>query len=366
MTNTPASAGHGTLQRVAKFALLAAVGAGLTLATFLYDPRNLLETDSVELEAGRDTTTVALGSLSEQHTADGSLIFAGAVTVRYSPSDSPPGAGANAATLVVTSIIREATGISRGDVLWRLGNDPTVAFYGALPSYRDLATDSEGTDVRQLEENLVILGYDPDETVTVDDTYTTNTSLMVQRWQTDIGAQADGRVAQSALIYLPGPSRAATINVAVGDTVRSGVEVLELTGPRRELVVLVPAIERYSLARGDLVEGRLPDRTTFMAEVTDLEVDSQGGVLVTAAPTEIISYTVDTVPVTVSWTVAIGENLLTVPAAALVHTDSGGYFVEVVKPNGEVRMVPVEIGRSAGSTVEVSGAITEGTVVISP
>ena len=64
---------------------------------------------------------------------------------------------------------------------------------------------------------------------------------------------------------------------------------------------------------------------------------------------------------------AIGDELLTVPANALVRTDTGQYWVEVVTPgNGGTRFVPVEIGRTSGVTVEVIGDIAEGDTVISP
>ncbi|NIR34535.1 MAG: peptidoglycan-binding protein, partial [Actinobacteria bacterium] len=52
----------------------------------------------------------------------------------------------------------------------------------------------EGPDVRQLEQALVDLGYDPDGALTVDEDFTGFTATVVERWQEDVGIEEDGIV----------------------------------------------------------------------------------------------------------------------------------------------------------------------------
>ena len=69
---------------------------------------------------------------------------------------------------------------------------------------------------------------------------------------------------------------------------------------------------------------------------------------------------------TITWTAPLADDVLTVPANALIRTDDGSYGVEVRRPSGVEELVPVEVGRAAGSTVEISGAVVDGDVVVAP
>ena len=63
----------------------------------------------------------------------------------------------------VTSIIGAGDHVDPGTVVATIDGAPVVAMLGDVPSYRDLSTSStDGIDVRQLESNLVLLGFDPD------------------------------------------------------------------------------------------------------------------------------------------------------------------------------------------------------------
>ncbi|MGI9577640.1 MAG: peptidoglycan-binding protein, partial [Microthrixaceae bacterium] len=221
-------------------------------------------------------------------------------------------------------------------------------------------------DVRELEETLVALGYDPDETVTVDEEYTAYTAAMVERWEEDMGVEVTGAVAGGAVVFLPGISRVGASAFDVGDTISSGDTVLSVTQSDRVLEFTVRASERDSLHIGDIVSARLPDRTTVDATVATIVFRSDGGIDVTAHPAGPVGFAVDTIPVTVSWQVPLGSNVLTVPADALIRTDGGTYNIEVRRPSGIEELVPVETGHSSGATVEVIGDITEGDEVVSP
>jgi peptidoglycan hydrolase-like protein with peptidoglycan-binding domain len=80
-----------------------------------------------------------------------------------------------------------------------------------------------GYDVRQLEEALVALGYDPDGTVTVDDEFTSATREVVKAWQEDIGATADGIVDFGEVVFLPAPAQVLDVLAPPGSNAGGGV-----------------------------------------------------------------------------------------------------------------------------------------------
>ena len=64
---------------------------------------------------------------------------------------------------------------------------------GEVPSYRDLSTSStDGIDIRQLETNLVLLGFDPDGEVAIDEEYDSATAAAVTLWEDSLGLDGDG------------------------------------------------------------------------------------------------------------------------------------------------------------------------------
>jgi peptidoglycan hydrolase-like protein with peptidoglycan-binding domain len=127
----------------------------------------------------------------------------------------------------VTAVpIEDGSTIVSGDVIVEVDGAPVVALPGEVPMYRTLQygrSPSEGQDVRQLEEALVALGYDPDGTVTVDEAFDSDTEQMVLDWQAAVGAAEDGSVGVGEVVFLPGlladagPVTVAETQVAAGD-----------------------------------------------------------------------------------------------------------------------------------------------------
>lgn len=113
--------------------------------------------------------------------------------------------------------------IELGTTIANIDGKPVVALYGSVPQFRELAVGiDDGADVRQLEENLVALGYDPGETVTVDQTYTASTGDMVERWETDLGIEdPDTVVSAGQIAFVSGPSEI-TSRTTVGSQVSPG------------------------------------------------------------------------------------------------------------------------------------------------
>jgi len=343
-------------RRYLRYGVIFAVALSVGIAAFLYDPRSLFDADvEIAQATARDTAAVSVVDLANEYDADGTLLFGDTRTTAHV---GPPG--------VLTDIVGPAESIEPGVVLWRVNNEPTIAIMGNVPSFRNLRVDDVGADVRQLEAGLVAMGYDPEDTVTVDETYTTNTSLMVERWQADIDAAVTGVVPSSSIVTITEPSRSGPVQATVGQSVGPGTPMLTLSSTTRVLEFTIPAGERDTLIVNDIVDGRLPDRSTFTAVIEETLILDSGAMTVTATTINQIGYLVDTVPVTVSWSVPAGADILVVPARALIRTDSGNYFVEVVDETEVPRMVQVDVGRQSGSNVEIHGAVADGDIVIAP
>ncbi|NNC92270.1 MAG: HlyD family efflux transporter periplasmic adaptor subunit [Acidimicrobiia bacterium] len=131
----------------------------------------------------------------------------------------------------VTAVIETGTRLEQGDILYAVNGQPVVVLYGEVPAYRamrDAATDLEGDDILQLEQALTDLGYNSG--ATVDGIFTDNTAAMVEDWQEDIGAAADGSVNLGEVVFIPGPAIVTDVGVVVGDGVNDGRLIANLTG----------------------------------------------------------------------------------------------------------------------------------------
>ncbi|MEM8705129.1 MAG: peptidoglycan-binding domain-containing protein [Actinomycetota bacterium] len=220
-----------------------AVGVGGTLATapLLDDDDQAAALDQVEVDLA--TAPIEVRDLIEEVEWIGDLAYGDPVDV------AAPAEGTVTATVAAGDIVR------RGDTVVEIDREPVVLFYGAVPSWRDLAEGDEGPDVLQLETNLVALGYDPDGLVTVDEDYTARTEDMVERWQEDLGRATTGEVARGDVIVADGPVSVTTAP-RVGDPARSG-EVLGSVSARSIVTdVVAPqpgAVERV-IDEGAVVE----------------------------------------------------------------------------------------------------------------
>ena len=81
-----------------------------------------------------------------------------------------------------------------------------VLICGDTPAYRDLSVGDEGREVRDLNENLVTLGYakkselDPES-----DHYGWETAEAVAELQDELGVDETGRLDFGDAVFLPGP-----------------------------------------------------------------------------------------------------------------------------------------------------------------
>ena len=97
--------------------------------------------------APTSVATVTTRTLSETTPVSGKLGYAGGYTVLGGLSGS------------ITALPAVGQVIRNGQTLYRVDDAPVVLLYGSTPAYRALAEGATGTDVAQLNHDLVALGY---------------------------------------------------------------------------------------------------------------------------------------------------------------------------------------------------------------
>lgn len=330
-------------------------------------------TDVSAPDAPPSTTEVKRTTLTRSETVDGTLGH-GDVTAVQAPSGPQGGGG------VVTWVPSDGDVIKRGDAVYRVAEQKVPLLYGSLPLYRQMQDGTEGADVRMLEKNLAELGYTG---FTADDEYTSGTADAVREWQDDLGREETGTVRPGDAVIADGARRVADVKAVTGAPLSGAV--LTWTGTERVVSVDLEAQYEDLVRKGTKATVTLPDDTTVQAEVTDIGTPStgQGGApsdggdnggsgdsdkatlpveLKVADQKKLGSY--QAAAVDVSLKAETRENVLVVPINALVAEQGGGYAVDVVASDGEVRRTPVEVGMFADSMVEISGkGIADGTVV---
>ena len=318
---------------------------------------------------------------------DGSPVVAQA---RGGAGGSSPAAGGQSQGGILTRLPAPGTVLTRGRALYEVDGHPVPLWYGARPAWRAFHPGmADGPDVRQFEDNLVALGFDPGRAITVDRHFGPATAAAVRRWQRTAGVPRTGAVALGEVVFLPGPVRVAAVAATVGAPLQAGTPVLTATPARPLVTVALDPNLQQLVRRGNRVQVTLPNGRTTPGTVTavgraavlpttqagqDSGQQGQGGggeatirVTVRLADARAAGG-LDQAPVQVAVTTQAHRDVLTVPIAALLARAGGGYAVVAVS-GGDRRRVPVRTGLfdETGGLVEVAGAgLAEGTTVEVP
>ncbi len=111
--------------------------------------------------------------LSSNVVTRGTARFGLPVPISIAPSTLKPTPG------LITTLPLPNTQLAEGAVMLTASGRPLFLMQGAIPAYRDLVPGISGDDVRQLEEGLARLGFDPGS---IDRSYDQRTSAAVARW----------------------------------------------------------------------------------------------------------------------------------------------------------------------------------------
>jgi hypothetical protein len=264
---------------------------------------------------------------------------------------------------ILTSLLDVGARADRGTVLYTADQEPVVALIGDLPAWRTLEQGvDDGADVRQLEENLVALGYGDD--LDVDETFTADTAAAVEAWETDLGRAApDGVVSIGDVVFLTAPGDVLGHEASVGDTLEPGSPVMTVGSEQRIVVADVDAREAGGWTAGSTVELEWADGTTTEGTVigTGSEV-SDGQVELTVAVSTGDSGSGDRrsgAEATVTLVDARREGVIAVPVAAIVD-DGGSPAARVAQADGPDIVAPVETGLVADGWIEITAGLDGG------
>ena len=220
---------------------------------------------------------------------------------------------------------------------------------------RDLADGvDDGPDVRQLEENLVALGFADPAVLTVDEEFTDATADAVERWQEALGIDETGKVARSQVVFMLGPVRVAERKVQPG--AEANGEVLTVTGSTQQVHVDLATDLAELVSVGDVVDVELPDGSIASGTVTSVgtavetEQDQMGGSTSTLPVTVQLAGDaggLDDAPVDVSLCAPTPKERSRVPVRALLALAEGGYRRRASCAGGATELVAVELGEFA-------------------
>ena len=211
-----------------------AVGAVAILAVGAGAVAWLATSDDSDAAAAA-TSTVSTATIEQRDVitydeTTATLVYTDSITV------SSPTAG------TVTSIASAGDRLVAGSIVASVDSSPVVALIGDVPGWRDLSTSSsDGVDIRQLETNLVALGYDSDGDITIDSEYDTATAAAVDLWKASLGLDDDGEVAQSLVTFVPGELQVDTTSVVVGAATVEGGALLDTRMTKRAFPVVAQA-----------------------------------------------------------------------------------------------------------------------------
>jgi HlyD family secretion protein len=265
--------------------------------------------------------------------------------------------------------------IGQGQALYRVDNgSPVVLLYGRVPDWRALAEGVRGADVRQLNHDLVHLGYanSLDIAGLGWDYYSWETRYAVQQLDEHLGvASPPGSLSWGRVVFEPQALRVSQVTGSLGGPA-SG-PVLQATSDRHVVTVPLDASDQSEVNKGDAVTVTLPDGATTPGTVSSVgKVATSGQRQGATIPVQVklthpgAAGRLDQAPVTVNITTATARNALVVPVSALLARSPGRYVVEVAGAGNMRRWVPVQPGifDDASGLVQVTGVLRPGQRVV--
>jgi hypothetical protein len=275
--------------------------------------------------------------------------------------------------------------IRQGGVLYQVNGSPVILLYGRIPMYRNLAAGASGGDVRQLNDDLVALGYADSADIAALgwDYFSWETRYALERLQQRLGITQSGTLALGTAVMLPADVRITSISGTLGASAPPGQAVMQATSTSLGVTVPLNADLQTDVKTGDKVSVTLPDGATTPGVVSSVgtvaTVNSDGTATISVQVTLSDPAAVrglDQAPVQVTITTASVSNALSVPVDALLaqavqgDEEAGGeYAVEVAGPGGSHRLVPVTVGLfdDAAGQVQVTGSgLSAGQQVVVP
>lgn len=302
------------------------------------------------------TATVVRTDIVARQRLPGTLTYAGDYTLT------------NEAFGIYTGLPTPGEVISRGQVAYRVASRPVVLMYGD-PAWRSLSIGvPDGADVKQLEQNLLVLGFANSANLIANGHFDAFDAAAVRRWQRSLGVAQTGVVGLGDVTFQPSPVRVTSVHPTLGSMAQPGQPAIQATSLIREVLLQVDVTMQQLVKLHDPVTVDLPDARSVGGTVTLISTvaESAPGSPPNGGPTATItvvvtltdpgtSGTFDQAPVMVDITDAVHSGVLAVPVMALLARPGGTYAVEVVA-GSQRRLVAVTTGLfDDRGLVEISG-----------
>ena len=265
--------------------------------------------------------------------------------------------------------VGETVVVDAGAVLFSVNELPVVAMPGGVAAYRSLAPGAVGTDVRQLQEFLVAVGYGVDS---IDGRWRQDTTVAYQRWRADRLLPARSEIALGEVVFIPSlplmvtPAAGLVAGEVIGDG-DAAFEVLAAVPTLRLLIgtdasLQVPVATRVDVdVAGEVVSTTATERQSIsdaggrLADLALVADDGLCGEWCGSLPTNGVS----------SWPAVVRlkgpETGVVVPVGA-IRSGAGSTTVVVTQDGSSV---PVEVIIQVGGDAIVTG-LAAGDVVVLP
>ncbi len=331
---------------------VAAVGwAGVTVLRPSEDPLEASTFTTVSVEQGEVGSSMSLNTVA---------------TWQQTP------VGTNRVAGVVTSVEVEAgQEVTAGQSLYTVDLRPVVIAQGTVPSFRDIALDTTGADVAQLQTLLGTLGF---YSGMADGNAGSRTVAAIKAWQKSLGLAQTGVVSAGDIIVVPSLPARVTLNnelIAVGGTLGGGELLLNALPESPEFTLSVTSAQAASIPEGTRVEITSPDADVWEAFAggQDLDAETQNVMIALAGKDggTICGDACGQIPVTGDTSmlsqIITTETVsgLVVPSAALVTTADGE--IAVIDESGTETAVEVIASAQGMSVID---GVDEGTRVRVP
>jgi peptidoglycan hydrolase-like protein with peptidoglycan-binding domain len=321
---------------------------------------------AVPVSTGRVVRT----DVAERQVVPGTLGYRGTFSVS---NELPAG--------IITWLPAAGQVIRRGQALYRIDGQSVTLLYGSIPAWRSFQPGmTPGADVRELNENLIALGFDPDRQIALGDQFGWATVAAVELWQRAHGMPETGSIPLGEVAFLPGPLLISAESASMGGPVGAGNAVL--SGTSTTPSVLVSLTPGGPAARaGDSVLVTLPNGTTTVpgtvtsvGRVATVSAQSaapaqgagssqgSGGTQTPQIPVTIglrrssIGSGLDQAPVQVTITEADDRGVLAVPVTALLALPDGSFAVRTAGNPSRLIPVTTHLFDDVAGLVEVTGA----------
>lgn len=359
------------LRRPRNWALAASALAIVVLAFVAIGPGGGSDASEQAADAPPAVAPIERGRLASQVNGTGTLGYA-------ARPDGTPYSIVNQAAGAYTELPSAGDVIECGKRLYRVEEEPVALLCGGTPLYRPLSEGASGRDARELNRNLVELGYAKRSELAGSQGYFGSaTADAVAELQDALGLAETGSLEPGQAVFLPGPLRITRVEATLGTMAQPGSPLAQATSTRRRIQIDLDPSQAGTVEVGDHARIILPDNSTTTGRVTRIGTVAGGGAgesgsAAGAAPgsdsATIPVYialgrskgvgAIDEAPVQVEITTGHVKDALSVPVTALLARAGGGYAVEVVGQGGKRELVPVQLGAfdQANGLVQVSGS----------